>query len=167
MSGLLSLARLFSGLDHDWLRDLVDVPEKRDLCVILLEIAFDEKNSADAAHALASLLCEGHYVGKDPELAVKYLKAVAPDNISNLKTLLPEDTYGWASYTLPEVKRLVLLGEMSSRLKQPDYQTAYDSYSEAAELHMCSGNGSASAKMYVLAEAMSEYLDNEEEEEEN
>eukprot|EP01060_Flectonema_neradi_P037674 TRINITY_DN7654_c0_g1_i2.p1 TRINITY_DN7654_c0_g1~~TRINITY_DN7654_c0_g1_i2.p1 ORF type:complete len:262 (+),score=55.52 TRINITY_DN7654_c0_g1_i2:85-870(+) len=161
LSGLLSLARLYSGLESEWLRDLVDVPEKRDLTIILLETAFEQKKSADAAHALASLLSEGHFVAADPELVVKSLVAISPSNITDLKFLPPEETYGWSSYKMTEVKRLVLLGDMSVKLKKPDYQTAYDSYSEAAELHMSNGNGSASAKMYVKAEEMSAYLDDD------
>eukprot|EP01063_Lacrimia_lanifica_P017251 TRINITY_DN2407_c0_g3_i1.p1 TRINITY_DN2407_c0_g3~~TRINITY_DN2407_c0_g3_i1.p1 ORF type:complete len:823 (+),score=287.44 TRINITY_DN2407_c0_g3_i1:55-2469(+) len=169
VEGLLGLARLYSGLDRDTLLpQLVEVPEKKDLTIILLQQAFERHGSHEAAVALAALLGDGNYIPRsmppgsagEPQvvLQIKALEALcgfAP-NMKKLQRTNKdrgEKDFGWGNFDATGSALMALLAGRYESIGA--YQDAADTYGEAAELATGEGKGKLAAKLYIKAEEAS------------
>eukprot|EP00756_Hemistasia_phaeocysticola_P019792 Hpha_TRINITY_DN15681_c1_g4::TRINITY_DN15681_c1_g4_i2::g.101171::m.101171/K08292/EEF2K; elongation factor 2 kinase len=159
MSGVLGLARLYSGLGCEFLPQLVDVPEKRDLTIVLLERAF-ELGSYDAACALGSLLSDGNYTERSRPAAIEALQAVASGNLRQPPN--PELHFGWRNFEQKPAQRTALLAEHLCALEK--YAEAGELYREAADAAMAEGRGAAATKLYMKAEEIEAMVEEDEEE---
>eukprot|EP01064_Diplonema_japonicum_P010097 TRINITY_DN17453_c0_g1_i1.p1 TRINITY_DN17453_c0_g1~~TRINITY_DN17453_c0_g1_i1.p1 ORF type:complete len:629 (+),score=95.39 TRINITY_DN17453_c0_g1_i1:45-1931(+) len=155
--GLLCLARMYSGFDREFLLDLTGVPEKRDLCIILLQKAFRLGNR-EACCALVGLCSDGAYTPIDRVLVLDCLRSW-PDTVSEPKDFL------WANFALTPLSHKTTLAKMLE-FTPGCMQEAADLYNEAAEEAMSVGKGSMATKLFMKAEELQGLADAEEEDEE-
>eukprot|EP01061_Rhynchopus_euleeides_P022998 TRINITY_DN37487_c0_g1_i1.p1 TRINITY_DN37487_c0_g1~~TRINITY_DN37487_c0_g1_i1.p1 ORF type:complete len:824 (+),score=372.49 TRINITY_DN37487_c0_g1_i1:39-2474(+) len=156
--GLLGLARMYSGLERDYLSHLVEVPAMHDLSIILLEKAF-RLDSYDAACALSVLVADGNYTPVNHELSVACLRGLISGRLHKVDT-----NFGWRNFEVPVFKQMMSLAEHLVEMKQ--FQDASEAYSEAADTAMAEGRGAAATKLYMKAEEVAGMIEEEEEEEE-
>ena len=146
VTGLLGLARLYSGLARSFLLSLEQIPIKHDLCVILLEKAF-RLGSTEAASALLTLTETTYFRGVDPGLIFDCLSALVAGNLTESAT-----NFGWDNFELTKVKQYTMLAEMEA--ERGNYEASAEAYNEAAVHAQCEGKGATASKLYMKSEEM-------------
>ena len=159
--GLLGLARMYSGLDRSFLPNLVEVPEKRDLAIILLQTAF-ESGSYDAAAALASLVASDAYIPADPALATRCLQAMLGAGADLPRLVKVGSNFSWDNLDVPRLQKMKTLAELLFGAQK--YALSAEWYNAAADHALATGKGSAATKLYMKAEEVAGFEEEEEEE---